>query len=421
MSANILYDKYDKNKNVNSGENRSLKTKGKFSVIIYGEGSGKEHWKDLVTNLKYRGCNIKEYIAAADCYCADISIDDLEEIKRDNQVAMVTVDREVRALLDVACPTLGVNRIWNQTQYTGEGIGIAIIDSGIHPHPDLTKPNNRLVAFVDFVNGKTTPYDDNGHGTHVAGIAAGNGYLSSGKYKGVAPNASIIGVKGLNSRGSGSESNVLRSIQWCIDNRSKYNIKVMTLSLGAEASVPPEKDSMVKALTSAWRSGIFVTVAAGNSGPNGSTINTPGITPTVLTVGAMDDKNTIQRQDDTIADFSSRGPAIGGHVKPDVVAPGRNIISLGVRNQQPANPFGFLFSFLFGMNQSLSSVYTSKSGTSMATPFCSGIAALLYEKNPNLSPDEVKRIIINSSHNTGLDKYVQGYGYVDAFSALNSR
>lgn len=180
------------------------------------------------------------------------------------------------------------------------------------------------MAFRDFVNNRQSPYDDHGHGTFVAGVAAGNGYSSGGKYRGIAPEANIIGVKVMDKDGSGNSSDIVAGMQWVVDHQQEYNVRIMSLSLGAKPS-NSRFDPLAAAVEAVWKKGIVVVAAAGNSGPKQNTIATPGISPMILTVGAVDDKRTPDYKDDVIADFSSRGPVNGRQVKPDLVAPGVNI------------------------------------------------------------------------------------------------
>ncbi|MFP4498476.1 MAG: S8 family peptidase, partial [Vulcanimicrobiota bacterium] len=213
-------------------------------------------------------------------------------------------------------------------KYTGKGVGIAVIDSGVYPHPDFTSPNNRIVAFKDFVNDMKIPYDDGGHGTHVAGDAAGNGAMSKGLYRGTAPDAGIIGLKALKGSGGGKTSDVIKSIQWCIQNKEKYNIRVINMSLGHSAYDDFTQDPTNLAIRKAYEHGIVVVTSAGNSGPKPGTLTAPGDSPHAISVGAADDNNTPRDpSDDKITDFSSRGPAKSGLMKPDLVAPGEAIIS----------------------------------------------------------------------------------------------
>ncbi|MGC4379353.1 S8 family peptidase [Fictibacillus sp. Mic-4] len=318
-------------------------------------------------------------------------------------------DRKVHALLDVASPALGVPEL-QEDGYTGKGITIAIVDTGIYPHHDLTLPLDRIVGFKDFINHKKTPYDDNGHGTHCAGCAAGNGCSSQEKYKGPAYEANLIGVKVLDKNGSGRISTIIAGIDWCISNRPTINI--ISMSLGGQATVPAKEDPLVKAVESAWDNGIVVVVAAGNEGPAERTISSPGISPKVITVGALDDANTIGRSDDAVASFSSRGPTVDGEVKPDLVVPGVNIISL----RSPGSTID-----CSEPDSQVNQYYTSLSGTSMATPLCAGVIALLLQKEPDLTPDEVKDRLTGVCEDLGVDKNVQGHGYLNAAKLFDQR
>ena len=226
------------------------------------------------------------------------------------------------------------------------------------------------------------------HGTHVAGIIAGNGYSSKGKYVGIAPKTNIISLKALDENGGGSTSDIIAALSYCIENKERYNIKIVNLSLGTPANNKPEKDPLVKAVEKCVEAGLVVVTAAGNSGPNEKTILSPGVSRKVITVGAVDDKRTIDTSDDTIAKFSSRGPTIQGIQKPDLVAPGVNINSLS--------------------NTKLDS-YTSLSGTSMATPLISGSLALLFNRyGDELTPEDYKLKLVESCEQ--LNEPIQGQG-----------
>src|SRR5690606_17662424 len=171
-------------------------------------------------------------------------------------------------------------------------------------------------------------YDDDGHGTHVAGIIAGNGFASGGKDVGVAPGARLVGVKVLDQDGGSPISRVIAGIQWVVENRKNLKIQIINLSLGAPAEKGYRKDPLSQAVEEAWRRGLVVCVAAGNRGPEEGTITTPGINPSVITVGSIDDQRTIPRLDDVMTDHSGRGPTVDELVKPDLVAPGARITSL---------------------------------------------------------------------------------------------
>ncbi len=344
------------------------------------------------------------------CSCsANLTASAIEKLMdSDCNIKKIYYDREVKALMDVASPSIHAREL-NEQGLTGKNVNIAVVDTGVQPHKDLTEPTNRIIAFKDFVKDKTEPYDDNGHGTHCAGDAAGNGFLSDGKYQGSAPEAGVIGVKVLNKMGSGSLSTIIAGIQWCIDHKDEYQIDIISLSLGAEADESDCNDPLVQIVDAAWENNIVVCVAAGNSGPDQRTIGTPAISSKVITVGAIGDQNTVERGDDEIASFSSRGPTCGETSKPDLLAPGVDIISLRASG-----------SFLDKTNKTsrVENDYFSLSGTSMATPICAGVAALVLQAQPELSPDEMKQQLLQASVDIGLPEYAQGAGYLDANKAI---
>jgi serine protease AprX len=323
----------------------------------------------------------------------------LQKMCETGMVQRIYLNRRVRTTLDVATPDVGTLAV-QRSGLTGRGVTIAVLDTGIYPHPDL---GNRIIGFKDMINNRQSPYDDNGHGTHVAGCAAGTGSSSTGsrQYIGTAPQANLVGVKVLNRQGSGTTDQVIAGIQWVLANRNRYGIRIMNLSLGGDAVVPSSNDPLCQAVESAVRSGLVVVVAAGNSGPRPGTISTPGISPSAVTVGAANDLNSVQQSDDTIASFSSVGPSIDGLTKPDVVAPGVSIISLRAPGslidlQRPGSRVGRW--------------YLSLSGTSMATPIVSGAVAQLLQQNPSLSPSQVKALLKQNAANLGYDRNTQGSG-----------
>lgn len=291
--------------------------------------------------------------------------------------------------------------------YTGKNIGIAILDTGIYPCNDFIKPKNRILAFKDFVNSKTTPYDDNGHGTHVAGIACGSGLNSKGKYKGISPNANILALKVLGEDGNGNSSDVLAGIQWVIDNKEKYNIKIMNLSIGTDNNSP--NDPLILAVEKAWDLGVIVTIAAGNNGPDRQSISSPAISRKIITVGSSDDDNKATIWGNNLVNFSGRGPTPECIIKPDVVSPGVNIVSCLSKSKS--------------INKRKSKVveenYVSLSGTSMSTPIVSGAIALLLEKHPELSPNDVKLMLKKCCKNLKLPRNQQGWGLVDIYKLMS--
>ncbi len=374
----------------------------------------------------------------------------------------------------------------------GFGITIAVIDTGVAPHYDLVKPYNRIIAFKDFLNHRTAPYDDDGHGTHVAGIAAGNAYMTGGehgagaacmagdghgayaaktrtshgmvqrneaeavplvascehaapptaaqrhtadavtgnshnmrgtikhgsyghgadaacmaggelhmpspaalgssvisahdarfgRFAGTAPMANIAALKVLDENGNGAASDILAAMQWVADNKERYNIRIVNLSLGVNAYDELGIDPLAIAVTALTALGIVVVTAAGNSGPSRCSIASPGTAPAAITVGAC--------HNGEVAGFSSRGPTLQGVQKPDLVAPGVDIISLDAATGK---------------------TYIAESGTSMACPYVAGAAACILSAAPSLSPPQVKRVLYRMLEPLpGAHRTAQGHG-----------
>lgn len=299
---------------------------------------------------------------------------------------MVDLENTMKPLMDNANQTLGVDTLHAQG-ITGKDVTVCVIDTGIAQHPDV---KDRIIGFHDLVNGRTEAYDDQGHGSHCAGIVAGSGESSNGKFVGVAPEAKLVGVKVLDSRGSGSFSNVIKGIQWAVENKEKYGIDVISMSLGGPSSQSYKTDPVSQAVEAAVAAGISTIVAAGNEGPGARTIGSPANAPNVVTIGAMDDKGTVDRKDDDLAYFSSRGPSnVDKLHKPDVLAPGVNITSLSNKGKG----------------------YVSMSGTSMATPFAAGVAALMCQVKPDISPAQLKELCMKNADSLEPNpKTGRGYG-----------
>jgi len=344
-------------------------------------------------------------------------------------VQKIALDRPTVASNERTSATVGATAVRNQLGYNGNGIGIAVIDSGITAwHDDLTDPANpssqRVVQFVDFVNGRTAAYDDYGHGTHVAGIASGNGFDSSGKRSGIAPGARLVVLKVLNASGSGRISDIIAALDYVVAHKAQFNIRVVNLSIAANVSESYQTDFLAQATKRAVQQGIVVVAAAGNAGrsPSGGAqygaIDAPGNAPWVLTVGASSHMGTIARADDTIAAFSSRGPTRFDYAaKPDLVAPGVGTESLSVPGSTLYSTFSAYL--LPGTIATSYPPYLSLSGTSMSTPVVSGSVALMLQANPSLTPNAVKAILQYTSQvYPAYDPLTEGAGFLNAAGAV---
>lgn len=277
---------------------------------------------------------------------------------------------------------------------TGKGIGVAVLDTGIFPHEDF---ENRIAVFKDMIQHKNTPYDDNGHGTHISAIIGGAGTASGGRYCGVAPGCHIISVKVLDRKGNGYASDVLAGLRWIRENKERYGIRIVNISVGSYSRKGMSEESvLVKGVNAAWDDGMVVVVAAGNQGPGRMTITTPGISRKVITVGCSDDHKEVNVSGNRMIDYSGRGPTGACICKPDIVAPGSSVISC-------CNEAGR---------------YMIKSGTSMSTPIVTGAIALLLEKYPQMSNRDVKLRLRERCIDLGLPKNQQGWGGLDVCRLL---
>ena len=346
---------------------------------------------------------VKYTLPIIDSYVVELPRKHMRYLQHVKGIKQITKDNHVTAQMDVARKAIDVERVQKEG-YHASGIGVAILDSGIFPHDDFRYYNNRIIAFKDFVNGYQSPYDDHYHGTHVAGIIGGNGYRSNGKYRGIAPRCNLIGIKVLDNQGKGNTSDVLAGIQWMIDHKKQYNIRVANLSIGTDP-IEGEEALLVKAVNAAWDAGIVVVVAAGNNGPKPQSITIPGIGRKVITVGASDDNNTVEIHGDTITDYSGRGPTKACIQKPDVVAPGSNIMSCDSNREYIPNKNTYA-----SMNKNVG--YRKSSGTSMSTPMVAGAIALLLERYPQLTPNEVKMKLKNATTNLKYHQSQQGWGLI---------
>ena len=338
-----------------------------------------------------------------------IPVSALAALEADPEVASVTIDHPMNVMDDLTNTATGVKNAWN-SGFNGAGVGVAVIDSGINDsHPDLmdsTETTSRVVYHQDFTGTPTTNasganWDLYGHGTHVAGIIAGNGYLSGGQYEGVAPAATLVDLRALDANGAGTDSTVIAAIQEAIALQNTYNIRIINLSLGRGIPVSYTQDPLCQAVEAAWNSGIVVVVAAGNygrlsvSGSNGfGTITAPGNDPFVITVGATKNNSQSYASGETKASYSSKGPTTYDHVvKPDIMAPGNDIVSLAA----PGATLETNYPSALVNGTDGNADYMTLSGTSMATPTVAGAAALMLQEQSTLTPDQVKARLMKTA------------------------
>jgi serine protease AprX len=307
------------------------------------------------------------------------------------------------------------DKVWNSSaNIQGKGVGVAVIDSGVNPSGDLYSISgaNRLVANVRFnTDYNQSPNDGFGHGTHVSSIIAGNGSTSNGKYIGVAPLVNLINVKVSNDDGAATTATIVAGLQWVLNNKNTYNIRVVNLSLNSSVDESYKTSPLDAAVEILWFNKIVVVVSAGNQGAN--KLYPPANDPFVITVGAVDDKGTPSLADDSIPSFSAFGTTKDGFAKPDLTAPGVNIVAkivnqtMGLTAAHPDHKMS-------------DAQYFRMSGTSMAAPMVSGAAALLLQDEPGLTPDQVKYRLTSTANKTwaGYNASKAGAGYLDAYAAV---
>ena len=378
-------------------------------------------------------------LAAAGAQVADLDNRVLADIARNPQVAWIGVDHPAFPTLERTGAAIAATLARQTFTLTGKGVGVAVIDSGITDwHDDLylagtesARSAPRVVHFKDFTVADNPrvwtsgqPSDAYGHGTHVAGIIAGNGFDSDGARTGVAPGANLVGLKVLDAEGHGYISDVIAAIDYAIAVKDVYNIRIINLSVASGVFESYKTDPLTLAARRAVDAGIVVVAAAGNLGTTatGETqyggITSPGNAPWVLTVGAASHQGTAPRSNDTLARFSSRGPTwIDFSAKPDLVAP-------GVGTESLSDPHSSLYStnadyLLDGTRRTPYKPYLSLSGTSMAAPVVSGTVALMIEANPDLTPNAVKAILQYTAEvRDGESFLAQGAGLLNALGAV---
>ena len=346
--------------------------------------------------------------------------------------------------------------------YNGSGVTLAFLDSGFYPHPDLIEPANRILAFKD-VTGETNSLDSSDmteswrwHGTQTSVVAAGNGQLSDGTYKGLASEAQLVLVKA-SENGGISEDNIARGIEWIIENRERYNIRVLNISLGGDEDVACSKSIIDQAAEEAIKQGIVVVAAAGNSGSDGKHSIPPANSPSVITVGGYNDNN--QSNGGELGLYHSNfGATADGSIKPEIIAPAMWVaapilpgtvlyhkaealsrlasapdyelpslvedcgpqleLTRSIVGASPEEIRKFI-EHLLSQNKIVANHYQHVDGTSFAAPIVSSIAAQMIQANPALTPGAVKNILVSTADRIANAPAIrQGYGAVNARRAV---
>ena len=359
--------------------------------------------------IRALGGTVGEDVALVDGMTATVPADRAEEIASSPEVAAVTEDRPVRFLQDgaavdpsVASPyrdVTGATAMHSQG-LTGDGVGVALIDTGVAAVADL---QGQVAGGID-LSGEGTLSDGHGHGTAMAGLIVGTGHDDPAR-TGMAPGAHLVVAKVAGADGVTSMSRMLKAMSWVAANRRRYNIRVVNISFGVAATQDPFADPLILGVEKLRSLGIVVVAAAGNDGPEKGTVNSPGSGPTVLTVGALDDRGNTEPADDEVAPWSSQGPTAAGFAKPDVVAPGEHVVSTVSPDSTIATTYP---------NALIPPSYIRGGGSSQATAVTSGGVALLLQARPRLTPDQVKHAVHSAADPVaGVDADAQGSGRLD--------
>jgi serine protease AprX len=381
-------------------------------------GASERRAKRVENRVRGNGGHVVTTLNLLGAIVAELTPDQIRALAVDGSVARIHFDTAVHASAvdDTAsasdtpvtfAQSIGAPAAWSAGT-TGSGVTVAVLDTGIANSPAF---GARVKARVDLVDpARPAQGDPAGHGTHVAGIIAG-GRASAAP--GIAPDADLVSIRVLDANGQSRLSTVMLGLEWAVAHKSSLGIDVVVMALGAPAEGSYRDDPLAAAAEMVWRSGLLVVAAAGNDGPGASTIETPGIDPLILTIGATDEAGTPWLRDDTVPTWSSQGPTRDGFAKPDLVAPGRKLVSLRV-------PGGTIDKL--APDHIEGPTTTRMSGTSQATAVTGGAAALLLQQRPNLKPDEVKALLVDSARPlAGSARPAQGAGSLDVSRALNTR
>jgi serine protease AprX len=387
------------------------------SVIVQSVG-GSDQARDAVESV---GGRVTRDLGIVGGVSAELPERSLPSLRADERVWNVTQNDEVgfhggadTEVTHRIQKVVGANKLWAQG-VTGRGVTVGLLDTGVYAaHPDLA---GRVVCGADLTAeaaGDANCQDTFGHGTFMAGLIAGDGTSSNGKYKGAAPGARIVSVKAAGFDGATDVSTILAGIQWFVAHQDQYDIDVLNLSLGSDSAQDYRLSPLNFAVEQAWHEGIAVVVSSGNSGPDNGTVMKPGDDPYVITVGASNDEGSVAAGDDRIPVFSSRGPTrSNGLAKPDVVSPGVHTVSL----RSP----GSAIDQQFCSQACVDGDYFRGTGTSMSTATVSGVVAQMLQRNPSLTPDQVKHRLMNTAKDIADDDpYSAGAGLVNAYEASMS-
>jgi serine protease AprX len=360
-----------------------------------------------VSAVQAVGGRVTDKIDIINAVVADVPQASVTKLSHAPGVLGVMSDRTVKVVGEAFSPTsthndnttfqyaqvVGADQVWDSGNL-GQDVTVATLDTGIDPtflSLRVTRGvwQDRFLAYYDAIADKTyeplrllqSPRDPNGHGTHVAGII-GNSDKEGGQYVGVAPGVNFVSIRVLDDTGMGTYADVLRGLNWVVQNKARYNIRVLNMSMYATPVAPYWADPYNLAVMAAWKAGIVVIASAGNDGPAPLSVGVPGNTPYIITVGAFTDNYTPNDLgDDYIPPFSASGPTLDAFVKPDVIAPGAHVSSLMRNNSYLAQQYP---------ENRIRGHYFKMSGTSMSSAVVSGIVALMLHKHPELTPDQVK-------------------------------
>ena len=396
-------------------------TEATVGVIVQKDGSGHRPER----TVEQVGGRVTSDLPIVNGFSATVPTESIPTLATTPGVRVLSLDRRMQPQ---GSSSTGIKSVFNKVVgtdamaadgYTGRGVRVAVIDTGIAAVPDLA---GRIVPVTDDVTGAVSACqnlsgeqgcdDSFGHGTFVAGLIAGDGTSSGGRWKGAAPEAELVSVKIAGRSGAADVSKVIAAIQWVVSFKDRYGIRVVNLSLGTDGTQSYTVDPLNYAVERAWDAGIVVVVSASNRGPAAGTIAKPGDDPLVVTVGATDDLGTVGHGDDVVPDFTSRGPtAADGLAKPDVTAPGAHVVSL----RAPGSEIDTRFT------NYVDGAYRQGSGTSMAAGVVSGAVATMLQANPTMSPNRAKFALMSTARRDGsTDPLVVGAGTIDARAAAFS-